>query len=56
MPIRRTQNYDGKAFFGEVLRICERRGDEIQAGFEGGETALRTAVLQNRVQYLKDRE
>lgn len=55
MPLKRTQNWDGKEYFGQVVRICERRGDEVQVGYEGGEAALRAAVRDNKMEYLRSR-
>ncbi len=54
MPLKRPQNWDGKVYFSQMVQICERHGDEVQVGYEGGESALRSAVLrENRAGYLR---
>lgn len=43
--------YDRASSLGEMLRICDREGDRILVGFEGGRGALRRStppVLQAR--------
>lgn len=41
--LARIPNYDGKLPMDRLLALCRNRGDEIQVGFTGGESALTSA-------------
>ena len=52
---RRALNYDDIVDFDTIVAMCGRRGDEIQVGYDGGESALRSAVRSKGNEHVRER-